>query len=98
MIWILRTAFALILAVIGHRIAEVWWHQSLPGETAKPWWGVLAGLVFAGICIVVEVNFTRRFVAVISTVLFGVVFGFIATFLFYHTLLLLPAFSASTED
>ena len=40
MIWGLRGAFALILAMIGAKVADVWWKQSLPSETPQRWWGV----------------------------------------------------------
>ncbi|MCC6738595.1 MAG: TRAM domain-containing protein [Planctomycetia bacterium] len=91
MIWGLRGTFAVLLAFLGARLATAWWHQSYPNDTPQWWWGSLAGLLFASIFIVIEVHFTRRFVALISTVLFGVIFGFIASYLFTTTLFLLPA-------
>ncbi len=90
MIWGLRGTFAVLLAFLGARLATIWWHQSYPNDSPQWWWGSLAGLLFAGIFISVEVAFTRRFVALISTVLFGVMFGFIASYLFTQTLFLLP--------
>ncbi len=90
MIWGLRGTFAVLLAFLGARLATIWWHQSYPNDSPQWWWGSLAGLLFAGIFISVEVAFTRRFIALISTVLFGVMFGFIASYLFTQTLFLLP--------
>ena len=91
MIWGLRATFAVLLTFLGGQLAYTWWRGSYPNDSPQWWWGSLAGLLFASIFIVVEVAFTRRFVALISTVLFGVIFGFIASYLFTTTLFLLPA-------
>jgi uncharacterized protein YacL len=98
MIWALRIFFALILTLIGREVVNQWWTEYLPADADPPWWwGSLAGLLIAGIFIAVEVAFTRRFIALVSVVLFGVVFGFIASFLFVHTLELLPVFAQFKE-
>jgi uncharacterized protein YacL len=98
MIWALRAAFALVLAMLGSQLLRTWWEAKVPEEAAPWWWGSLAGLLFGGIFILIEVAFTRRFLAIISVVMFGVVFGFIASFLFSQTLFLLPVFSESTQS
>ncbi|MEK7466950.1 MAG: TRAM domain-containing protein [Planctomycetota bacterium] len=96
MIWGLRIAFALVLAMIGRSLTLRFWEHSdelASGGSAPWWWGSLAGLLFGSIFIMVEVAFTRRFVALLSTVVFGVVFGFIASYIFTTTLFLLPVFN-----
>jgi uncharacterized protein YacL len=95
MIWGLRIAFALVLAMIGRTLTLTFWthNPDLKTTDAPWWWGSLAGLLFGAIFIMVEVAFTRRFVALLSTVIFGVVFGFIASYIFTTTLFLLPVFN-----
>jgi len=97
MIWGLRAAFAVVLALLGKFITEKWWSIRFSGESVPWWWGSVAGLLFAGIFIMVEIGFTRRFLAIISVVMFGVVFGFISSYLFTRTLFLLPVFGETDE-
>lgn len=95
MIWSLRLAFAFLLAVIGRVMLQKFWVERFPGEASPWWWGALAGALFAGVFITLEKYFTRRFLGLISVVMFGVVFGFIASYLFTQSLFLLPLFSES---
>ncbi|MBI2923334.1 MAG: TRAM domain-containing protein [Planctomycetes bacterium] len=82
---------------MGRHVTIMWWTEYFPLEAPPWWWGSLAGLLIAGTFILIEIGFTRRFIGIISIVMFGVVFGFIASFIFVQTLFLIPAMNKGPE-
>ena len=72
MIWGLRAAFAIILAMIGRTLVITWWASHAEWGPAPWWWGFFAGLATSVVFIFIEVAFTRRFIAVISIVMLTV--------------------------
>ncbi|MBI2933187.1 MAG: hypothetical protein HYY16_16200 [Planctomycetes bacterium] len=50
------------------------------------WIGLTAGVLIGFCCVLLELAFARRFIAVISTLMFGIVVGFIAAYFMIHVL------------
>lgn len=78
MLHILRALFVIISGVIGWNIS---------GGTII---GVLIAVLLASLFILIELWFTRRFIAIISIVIFGLIFGFIVAYLFTSVAFMLP--------
>ncbi|MEW6025955.1 MAG: TRAM domain-containing protein [Planctomycetota bacterium] len=74
MLHILRALFIIVSGVIGWNIAVA------SGSGAAT--GVIIGILLAAFFVLIELWFTRRFIATISIVMFGLIFGFIVAYLF----------------
>ncbi|MFH1228306.1 MAG: PIN domain-containing protein [Planctomycetota bacterium] len=91
MLYILRSFFVIVGAIIGYHIE----HLFTPASNGAL--GISIGILVAVLFTVIEIGFTRRFINTISIVMFGLVFGFIISSLFIHALLLIPAIKGVTE-
>ncbi|MBI5368167.1 MAG: TRAM domain-containing protein [Planctomycetes bacterium] len=91
MIWGIRIIFIVLSGIIGQRMADLLFH----GIES---YGILGGVSAALFFIAVEIGFTRRYVAIVSTVMFGLIFGFVLSSLFLNGLLLLPWMKNQPEE
>lgn len=84
MLHVFRGLFVVICAFLGSRIGiEVY--------QVSGWLGALAGAVIGATAGVAEWVYARRFIAIISTVMFGLVVGFLVSSFIIGTLDLIPA-------
>lgn len=83
MLHILRIIFILISAIIG-------WHLGGLFSQQGGYYGLIIALALATTFSLLEIVFTRRYIAAVSVVMFGLVFGFIISFFFIQALFLLP--------
>ncbi len=83
MLHVARGLFIAVCALLGWNIgAEVY-------EAA--WWqGMAVGATIGACCVVLELSFARRFIGVISVLMFGIVVGFIASHMVLTALDLIP--------
>ncbi|MBI4834610.1 MAG: PIN/TRAM domain-containing protein [Planctomycetes bacterium] len=88
MLYILRAIFLIISGIIGWYIGSLF--STGPADHATGYYGLIIGMVLAVLFVTGEVFFTRRYIGTISVVMFGLVFGFIVSFLFIQALFLLP--------
>ncbi len=78
-----RAIFVLICAILGLVIALDVYN--------RPWWaGALIGLAIGTCAMMLELSFARRFIAVISVLMFGIVVGFIVSYFIIGALNLIP--------
>src|SRR5262245_16080025 len=91
MLHVFRGLFVLICAVFGSRIGV---------EVYKiAWWqGALFGALVGATCGALEWAYARRFIAIISTVMFGLVVGFIVSFFIIGALDLIPALTPGPTE
>jgi uncharacterized protein YacL len=82
-----RAIFVVICAIFGSLIGQ-------DVYKVPSWEGVLAGAIIGATCAAFEWIYARRFIAILSTVMFGVVVGFIVSFFIIQALNLIPALSA----
>ena len=74
----------MISAVMG-------WHvEGLYTGGEIGYYGLLGGVLLALLLVVIEMGFARRFIGAISITMFGLVFGFILSYIFLGALMLLP--------
>jgi uncharacterized protein YacL len=95
MLHALRVLFILFSAAMGWYIAADPLPKVLPPELNvrqyfPPWLGGATGLLAATLLVVLEWNFTKRFVAIVSVLMFGIVFGFVLSYLVVGALFLIP--------
>lgn len=83
MLHILRVIFILISSIIG-------WHIGEPFSERGGYYGIIIAMGLSTIFSLMEIAFTRRYIAAVSVVMFGLVFGFIISFFFLQALFLLP--------
>ncbi|MDI6733603.1 MAG: TRAM domain-containing protein [Planctomycetota bacterium] len=76
MLHVLRALFIIISGVIGWNIS---------GTVV----GVIIGILLSTFFILIELWFTRKFIAIISIVIFGLIFGFIVAYLFTTVIFML---------
>src|SRR5688572_13637704 len=91
MLHALRALFVVICAILGSRIGI---------EVYKiDWWGgALFGALVGAACGALEWVYARRFIAVISTVMFGMVVGFVVSFFVIGALDLIPALAPGPHE
>jgi uncharacterized protein YacL len=84
MLHVIRVLFVVITGIIGYQAAGTYgWGHPLQGAV------VGAG---GSLCLVLlETAFTRKFVGVISVLMFGIIVGFVVSHLFVQALYLIPA-------
>ena len=75
MLHVIRLMFVLIGGAVGYWGSPELWD-------IQPWQGLVTGLGGAIALILLEMAFTRKFVGVISVLMFGVLVGFIVSHLF----------------
>lgn len=95
MIWTLRAIFVTFAALAGWRIGEIL------SEGQKEYYGVQGFFIGLGVGMLIsciEAAFTRRFASIISTVMFGLIFGFIASYLVINVLFLVPWIATQKAD
>ncbi|MEK7448046.1 MAG: TRAM domain-containing protein [Planctomycetota bacterium] len=84
MLHIFRVIFVIISGVIG------WYIEQLFTYDQTGYYGLVSGLLVALFFILIEIGFARRFIGAISVTMFGLVFGFVLSYLFLGALMLLP--------
>lgn len=95
MLYILRGIFVAITGIIGWYTGLLF---SVPGEHLGGYCGLGIGLLLSIFFVVGEVLFTRRYFGTLSLIMFGLIFGFIISFLFTQTLFLLPWMQRLAKD
>lgn len=90
MIWGLRAVFILCSGLIGLQLADLLF-------TGSELSGFLGGIFSALFFIAVEIGFTRRYIAMVSTVIFGIIVGFVIASIVINALFLVP-WLANQED
>jgi len=83
---ILRLIFLIVSGVLGWYIGT-FYKESLLYSTA-------IGLAIGFVCLLLEFAFARKFISVTAIVFLGVIFGFIISYFFIHTLYLIPSVEA----
>lgn len=83
MLHVVRALFCILCAVLGWNIGhEVY---------AAPWWaGASIGATIGVCCVILELSLARRFISMISVLMFGIVVGFIAAHMVITALDLIP--------
>jgi uncharacterized protein YacL len=82
--------FLIAAAAIGFQVGD-----SI--NTNKAFYGMTCGLGFGMIIIMLEWVFTKRFIHVVSTIMFGLLFGFVLSYLFITPLLHMPWIAELSE-
>ena len=88
MLHVLRGLFVAVCGLLG-------WHIGMGAYSAPSWQGIVIGIGFGLCCVLLELAFARRFISIISVVMFSVVFGFIVSTLVLKTLSLVQQFAPS---
>jgi uncharacterized protein YacL len=84
MLWAIRSIFIVLCGVIGAHIGKSVYQE--------PWfYGASIGAAIALALVLLELGFARRFISVISIVMFGVVVGFVVAHFIISALYLIPA-------
>ncbi len=91
MIWGLRSVFVLFAGLIGLQLADLLF-------TGSPIHGFFGGVFTALFFVAVEIGFTRRYISIISIVMFGLMCGFIVSAIFINGLFLVPWMKAQSEE
>jgi uncharacterized protein YacL len=86
MLHVLRGFFVAVCGLLG-------WQIGVQAYSAPAWQGIVIGLGSGLCCAMLELAFARRFISIISVVMFSVVFGFITSMLILKTLALVPGFA-----
>ena len=68
------------------------WQIGVSAHSAPVWQGISIGIGTGLCCVLLELAFARRFISIISVVMFGAVFGFIVWLVVMKTLYLVPHF------
>jgi len=90
MLHVLRGLFVAVCGLLG-------WHIGVQAYSAPTWQGIVIGVGFGLCCAMLELAFARRFISIISVVMFSVVFGFIVSTLVLNTLSLSDKFAPSPQ-
>jgi uncharacterized protein YacL len=90
MLHVLRGLFVAVCGLLG-------WHIGIQAYNAPAWQGIVIGTGFGLCCAMLELAFARRFISIISVVMFSVVFGFIVSALVLRTLSIVPRFAPSAQ-
>lgn len=91
MLHVIRVLFVAVGGIVG-------WLASPLFEWLQPWQGSCAGAGAALALVMLEMAFTRRFVGIISVLMFGVVVGFVISHFFIAALYLVPQVKGFNED
>ena len=91
MLHVFRGIFIAICALMG-------WQIGVEIYKATWWEGTLLGTLIGICCIVLEMSFARRFISVISILMFGVVVGFVVSHFVIAALDLIPALRPDSFD
>ncbi len=85
-IWVIRAIFLLAFGSIGYQVGSMIgsWPDIRPVPNPYGFWGMIVGLVAAGVIIGVETMFSRRPIRSISAIIFGLIAGFIIAYLIYN--------------
>jgi uncharacterized protein YacL len=67
------------------------WYIGVQAYSAPAWQGIGIGVGIGLCCVLLELAFARRFISILSAVMFGVVFGFIVSHLVLQALALVPS-------
>lgn len=80
MLNLFRLLFILLAGVVGWKFVppQFWYY------------GVLGGCCIGLFFVAVEIGFTKRFITIVSIAMFGLVFGFVLSYLFLGALFMLP--------
>jgi uncharacterized protein YacL len=89
MLHAIRAVFAVTAGLLGYWIGDSY---------GDPWRGFTIALGLAIILIVVEFAFARRFIGIISVLMFGLFVGFVAAHLLLSVLYLFPVIVESVDD
>ncbi|MBI2898735.1 MAG: PIN/TRAM domain-containing protein [Planctomycetes bacterium] len=86
MLHVIRGLFVLVCSLLGWQLGvEVY---------RLPWWeGLLFGFLTGFCCAILEMSFARRFISILSVLMFGVVVGFLASYFVIGALDLIPGFA-----
>src|SRR5262245_47794304 len=90
MLHVVRGLFVAVCGLLG-------WHIGIQAYSAPAWQGIVVGLGFGFCCALLELAFARRFISIISVVMFSIVFGFIVSTLVLRTLTLVDKFAPSPQ-
>src|SRR6266850_4612150 len=90
MLNVLRGLFVAVCGLLG-------WHIGIHAYSAPAWQGIVIGTGFGLCCALLELAFARRFISIISVVMFGVVFGFIVSSLVLKTLSIVDKLAPSPQ-
>ncbi|HEY3226606.1 MAG TPA: PIN domain-containing protein [Planctomycetota bacterium] len=85
MLNVLRGLFVAVCGLMG-------WQIGIQAYAAPVWQGMAIGIGIGLCCVLLELAFARRFISIISVVMFGVVFGFIISNLVLRAIALVPAY------
>lgn len=84
MLYIFRAIFIILSGLIG------WQIERLFTDGTAGFYGMIGGVGIALLFVLVELGFTKRFIGSISIVMFGLVFGFVISYIFISVLTMLP--------
>lgn len=91
MLHVIRVLFVLVGGIVGWLAAPLF-------EWLHPWQGGCAGAGAALALVMLEMAFTRKFVGIISVLMFGVIVGFVIAHFFIAALYLIPELKSLNED
>lgn len=91
MIWGLRIVFILFAGLIGVQLSDLLF-------TGSRVHGFFGGVFSALFFVAVEIGFTRRYISIISIVMFGLVCGFVVSSIFINGLFLVPWLRDQNEE
>ncbi len=91
MLHVFRGIFIAVCALLG-------WQIGVEIYRAAWWEGTLLGTLIGICCIVLEMSFARRFISIISVLMFGVVVGFVVSHFVIAALDLIPALRPDSFD
>ncbi len=91
---LLRLLFVAICAVIGWSLSNLLFNSS---ALLYRVFGMLGGVGVSLLMLFAEISFTRRYLGVVGSVLFGMLGGLILTVLFIKVLFLIPFFQNANE-
>jgi len=92
MLYVLRVIFIIVSGIIG-------WHiDRLMSTASSGITGAVIAVALATLFAAVEIWFTRKYIAIISIVIFGLIFGFIVSYLFTSVIFMLPWFKTMIND
>jgi uncharacterized protein YacL len=91
MLHVFRAIFVLICTIFG-------WQIGVETYDAAWWQGLLAGGGIGVCCILLELSFARRFISIISVLMFGVVVGFVVSHFVIAAMELIPVLRIDPAD
>jgi uncharacterized protein YacL len=92
MLHVVRVLFVVVGGVVGY--LSDWFFQA----HLRPWQTAVVGAGLSLCLVILERAFTRKFVTIVSVLMFGILVGFILSHLFVGALHLIPAFRPTAPE